>query len=131
MIGKTFKDRGETWRVTRVNPHHPSLWDAQVVKADGSLDTIIFLVVTSERIEAQKTDDYFVWDARGTNSTGPYTKENAEGFAQKVNAYLTEQEFPAFRGMKIATVGPFYVKTEKEYDRLLASGQIKGDRRKF
>jgi hypothetical protein len=73
-------------------------------------------------------EDFFVWDVRGTNSTGPYTKENAEGFARQVNEYLIP---PVFAGLKCTPIGPFYVKTEKEYDRLLASGKIKGDRRKL
>ena len=73
-----------------------------------------------------KDEDFFVWDGRSKNTIGPYSKGDAETLVESLNALDTERNFPALVGLCKKSIGPFYVKSEKERDKLRSLGLTKG-----
>lgn len=57
--------------------------------------------------------NYFVFDARNENETGPYTKEDANKMASDLNVFVYQNGIGAIFGTpanQVKITGPFYVR---------------------
>ncbi len=70
--------------------------------------------------------DFFVWDGRSNNTIGPYTEGNATELVKQLNQLDFDRSPMSILGKPSKIVGPFYVKTETERNRLRALGLTKG-----
>ncbi len=71
-------------------------------------------------------DNFYVWDARNNNSTGPFSKDDAAKCAANLNLWVLGNECPILLQMGGKPTGPFYVRGEEAECRARARRRERG-----